>query len=141
MPDAERLVSAFMLDHADIAGVLDDHVYTVFPRGGPGAVPFARLRLIGGPPRPGPMRWLQTARIQVDVWATPKAHASLIAETIAAAVTRDIVGTHPDGVVTGVDVETPPAYLPDAELSDPPTPRYTFDMLVSYHPHPEEEST
>jgi hypothetical protein len=87
------------------------------------------------------MRWLQTARLQVDVWGGPKAQASLIAETIAAVAARDLVGVHPEGVVTGVDVQTPPTYLPDEDLSDPPAPRYTFDMLVSFFPLPEEGSS
>jgi hypothetical protein len=142
MPDAERLLSAFLRDHADVRDLVDDRVYSEFPRGSLDKRPFAKIHILGGPPRLGPMRWLQTARIQVDVWGGPKAQASLVAETIAAACAADLVGTHDDGVVTGVDVETPPAYLPDADLSDPPTPRYTFDVVVTYHPHPnQEEST
>lgn len=141
MPDAERLVIMFLLDHADVDALVADRVYSEFPRGGPDKRPFARIRQLGGPPTPGPMRWLQTARLQVDVWGGPKAQASLIAETIAAAAAAELVGEHADGVVTAVDVETPPTYLPDADLSDPPTPRYTFDMLVTYRPHKEEGST
>lgn len=134
MPDAERMLSTFLRTHADVVDLVGDHVYTVMPRQTPAKVPFVRLRLIGGPPRPGPMRWQRTSRIQIDVWATLKNQASLIAETIAAAASADMVGDHEDGVVSAVDVEEP-AYNPDADLSDPPTPRYTFDAMIDVHPH------
>lgn len=140
LPDPERMLSAYLREHDDVAALVDDRVYTVMPRDTPAKVPFVRLRWIGGPTRPGPMRWLRTARIQVDVWGKLKNQASLIAETVAAAISGGMVGTQPDGVVSGVDVDEP-AYNPDADLSDPPTPRYTFDALVTVHPHPMPESS
>jgi hypothetical protein len=134
LPDAERMLSSFLRDNDDVIAQVDDRVYTVMPRDGVDKKPFVRLRLLGGPPRRGPMRWSRTARIQIDVWATLKNQASLIAETIAAAIATGMVGTQPDGVVSAADVEEP-AYNPDPDLSDPPTPRYTFDVMIDVHPH------
>jgi hypothetical protein len=134
LPDAEKMLSAFLRGRDEVTGLVDDRVFTVMPRNTPAKVPFVRLRAIGGPPRRGPMRWSRTARIQIDAWGTLKNQASLIAETVAAVIAGAMVGEQADGVVSAADVEEP-FYNPDADLSDPPTPRYTFDAMIDVHPH------
>jgi hypothetical protein len=136
-PDPEKLLSAFLRSDPDVAALVADRVYTVFPHDGPGKPPFVRISLIGGPQPPMQVpRWLTSARIQIDTWAKPKAQASLIARTLAAACTARLVGAHTEGVVTAIDIDSEPSYLPDSDLTDPPTPRYLFQLVMTTHPHP-----
>lgn len=133
-PDTEQLVSAFLRDDPDVAALLGDHVYTVLPVHETLKVPFARITLIGGPRTPIMRpRWLVSNRLQIDVWAQPKKAARTMAETMAAALAARLVGAHTLGAVTAVDLDQP-SYLPDSDLSDPATPRYFFQAVVTVHP-------
>lgn len=133
-PDAEQLVSGFLRADADVVALLGDHVYTVLPVHEKLKLPFARITLVGGPATPilRP-RWLVACRLQFDVWAQPKKAARTAAETIAAVLAGRLVGAHDLGAVTAVDVDQP-SYLPDSDLSDPATPRYMLQAVVTVHP-------
>jgi len=141
MPDIEALVSDFLRDQAEVAALVDDRVYTVLPTKVPGGLAalqnFVRLTLVptGANPIDAP-RWLMESRVQVDVWAKQKKTAKTIAETCAAAACQRIIGQHDEGVVTRVRAEGM-GYQPDPDLTDVPTPRYLFDLVLTYHPTPE----
>ncbi len=134
MVDCEALVSAWLRDNDDVTALIDDHVYTQSPRNSAAKMPYARVTRIGGggPVIQHPL-WLDTARLQVDVFGGAKVFCLQIAETIRAACAQDLPGVHTLGVVTNVDLRDSPAYQPD-DTFDPPTPRYRFDMSITTHP-------
>jgi hypothetical protein len=138
LPDAERLVSAYLRSRAEVSGLVDDRVWTELP--GVRAdqtewrFPCVRLVRVGGSPLlERPLHW-DRARLQLDAWGGPKALARQIAETCRAVLAEAHLATHDGAVVAGVGFG-PFAYLPDEDFT-PFRPRYTFDATVTLRPGP-----
>lgn len=61
--------------------------------------------------------------------------ARLIARTVRAEALTAPSYDHPRGVITDVATARHPQPLPDT-TTNPPRPRYSFDLAVTAHPHP-----
>jgi hypothetical protein len=128
-PDVERLLVDFLLAQPEVVAIVDDRVCTEFPA--TKVFPLVRLSQFGSLPVAQP-RWLQTHTVQVDCYGGPKRTAFLLAETVAAVMDDRLIGTHSEGVVSGVSF-TGFADLPDATF-EPAKPRRLFVCAVSLHP-------
>lgn len=126
LPDIEALAIDWLADAAIFTG----GVHGAFPTSP--TYPLATVVRIGGPP-PEP-RWLDSATLQLDVWAATKAAAR---DTAATALARllDMAGTIDtgtvSGVVTGVNVYQGLRWFPD-EITE--QPRYSCTVAVTAHP-------
>lgn len=128
LPDAEQLVSGFLRRHPDVAALLGDRVYTVFPAQG-GGDPLVLLQRVGGEPPFSMPLVVDAPRIQAAAYGGTKKQAHTIAATVRAALC-DLAGTvQPEGVAAGVTFGAL-QYLPD-ETYRPPRPRYLFDTVVT----------
>jgi hypothetical protein len=93
--------------------------------------PMIRVHRFGGTAPFAP--WLDGGIFQVDVWGRED---TTELRSIAAKVRvslQEMVGVHDQGVVTGVEEITGPAYLPDPGTG---RPRVTWSVRVTAHPNP-----
>ena len=129
IPDAARLVSAFLRDQPEVAELVDDRVYTVLPAN----VKFPAVRIVQWTERPVIERplWLVTPGHQVDCWAPAKYVASTVARTLRAVLAERLVAAHGD-TVSGVGFGSM-ADTPDTSY-EPALARYRFDLFVTVHP-------
>lgn len=129
LPDIEALVIDWALE-SDAVNTVDDRIYGALPNNP--IFPAIRVTRVGGAP-PQRLHWLDEALLQVDVFGGPKATARLLAATFAAELSVNLAGVHDLGVVTAA-VAGGLQWQPDESFT-PAKPRYTFDALVTYHPH------
>lgn len=73
---------------------------------------------------------LERVRIQFATWAADRAAALDLARATCKAF-GESPGGHPEGVVTGVELEVSPYWSPDPETD---TPRYLFVGAAYVHP-------
>lgn len=127
LPDAERLVSAFLRADARIAAAIGERVYTVFPSKA-GTEPLLIVQRIGGlPPFSQPLV-LDAADLQCDSYGGSKAEAHDLA-ALARAVLTELEGAATAlGNVSAVRFGMF-RYQPD-ETYAPPRPRFVFDVTV-----------
>lgn len=128
LPDAERMVSAYLRDQADLTALVADRVYTAVPANP--VFPLVRLTRTGGAP-PTELYWIDNPMIQFDIWGGTKAQARQVAETVRALVYR-LRGVQGDTVVSmvkGGGLQ----YLPD-DTYEPARPRYLFTVTIATHP-------
>lgn len=128
LPDVEQMVIQWALGTPAV-NTVSDRIYSAVPANP--TFPLIRVTRIGGLPT-SRLLWLDQASLQVDVWGGAKATARLVAETMRAHMSADLVGPHNPGSVTAVEVGGL-TWLPDADYT-PAKPRYTFDAAVYYHP-------
>lgn len=129
LPDAEMLIVDYLRTVDDIADEIGERVYTTIPPGPARTWPLVRVMRVGG--APVVPRWLDAARIQIDVFADDKQTANDIARIVQAAL-HDLPGVHVEGVVTGVE-DGVFHWNPDPDTGQP---SYTLDVLVYLHPNP-----
>lgn len=135
VPDAERIVSAWLRDQAEITALVEQRVYTALPEGP--TFPLLRITRIGGAPISSQPLHLDAATIQFDAYGGPKKTALTIAETVRELLsTEDFRVAHeidgdPVGTVTAVQWGIL-AYVPD-DLYTPAQPRYVFDASIFVH--------
>lgn len=132
LPDAERLLSAWLRDQPELADLVDDRVYTILPHDK--AFPLVRLVRVSGAASLSRPLVLDEAHIQFDVWGTVKAQAFEVAATVRALLSERLIGAHDLGVVQNV-THGPLQYLPDGDF-EPAKPRYLFDVVVRTRAHP-----
>lgn len=131
LPDAERILTGFLVGAPEVAALVADRVFATLPAAP--VFPALRLTRWGGIPNPGAPLWLDNADVQVDAWADTKAEARTLAETVRAVLADRLVGDYGDlGVVARVAFGLL-AYRPDPEFA-PARPRYVFDLTVTGHP-------
>jgi Protein of unknown function (DUF3168) len=128
--DAERLLSRWLRERADIAAIVDDRVYTVIPNRV--TFPFLRITQIAGTPVHSKPLYLDEAYIQLDAYGGPKVQARLLIDTTRQALADEFTGLHAEGSVTGVSFG-PLSYIPD-DAYEPPQPR--FIAMASIYTHP-----
>jgi hypothetical protein len=128
--DIERLLVTYLAGDPHVTAIT--HVIgTAFDweRG----FPALRLSRVGGSAVTNVPLWIDQPRVQFDAYGTTNGEASTLGRTVKA-VLQNVIGTHPEGVVTdvvyGIDID-----LPDGEF-DPPQPRFVFDTLITTHPTP-----
>jgi len=128
--DVERLTSTFLRARPEMTALVEDRVYTEIPNRA--TFPLFRLTLIGGNSVTSRPLYLDQSTLQLDAYGGPKVMARQIMDTARSALDLDLVGAHPEGVVTGVEFAGL-RYLPD-DGYDPPQPRYTATVFVYSHP-------
>ena len=132
LPNAERLLSAFWRQDADVvASALSDHVFTDLPAGW-STWPAARVTRIGGAPLFTVPHVIDEPLMQVDVWGGPKSTTYDVAAVLRGslvAATRLPFAVPGAGVLSCVERFGALRYVPDVTW-DPARPRYLFDVVV-----------
>jgi hypothetical protein len=133
LPDVTKLVSTYLRSVPDVAALLGNRVYAVFPAQLDPSLTFALVQRIGGtPPLPRPLV-VDLAVMQLDVYAGTHAAAWQATATCCAAL-AEWEGEQPDGTgnVCGVIVG-PRRWVPDTTYK-PPKARYVSDFEVTVKP-------
>jgi len=127
LPDAELVATAYLRGHEDVAPIVGARVYTELPESP--VYPLLRVQRVGGVTRVP--RRLDSARMQVEAWATTKQAARDLAATAHAALWDAGGHTVEGAVITGVE-----DVLGLTWFADPVThrPRYLFDVVLLTHP-------
>lgn len=136
LPDVEQLLSEFLRAQPEVAALVADRVWTEIPKAPTGdddRWPLVRVSRYGGTPVTSVPLWLDQALVQIDSFGGNKRLTHQIAETCRAVLDRRLIGSHDEGVVTGVRTFGF-GYHPDAIFS-PAKPRYLFTATVTFHPH------
>ena len=128
LPDAEELVVNRLLEHPNMSALVDNRVGTELAAAP--EFPSVVVERIGGIPKI--TQYFDRARMDIGAWGNTKAEAQQVAAT-AQAVLHQIIGAHPEGVVTAVIDDQGLVYRPDPETDQP---RYKFGVLVHLHPNP-----
>lgn len=127
--DIERLLVWWCRDIPEIAAIYGDRIYTEMPN--TPVFPLLRIVRVAGAPTSRLAR-LDNPLVQLDSWGGPKVTARDGIATVLAHMAAELVGTHPEGVVTAVEVGSL-SYQPDTDLT-PPHPRYSADVAIWTHP-------
>lgn len=139
MPDAVAVVLDYLRQSPRVTGCVNlgaDRLSSRFPA--VSEFPWVTVQRIGG--AMSVRQRLDRARLQVDTWGDPdptaagEQIASLLARTVRAQLLSAAGWVHPDGVLCAVDEESGPQWLPDSSRT-PATPRFTFTVAASIHPH------
>lgn len=130
LPNIEHLVSTFLQTHPNITPLIAGRSYTVIPN----SPTWPLVRVSQYDDLPAGQRPLHHVAyfIQVEAFGGSKAQAWTIAATCRSALAADLVGSHADGVVTGVDTRGL-SDQPDDSYS-PAKPRWLFAATVYAHP-------
>lgn len=138
LPDAELLAVNALRADGDLDVLVDGRVYTAIPANA--TFPLIRVIRIGGVPVI--RQHLDVARLQVDAWAgrlddpataaTAKGTARRVAAAAQAAL-HAAIGSHAEGVVTGVEDDLGLSWQPDPEEN---RARYLFGLAMYLHPNP-----
>lgn len=131
LPDAERMLSAYLRSSSELALLVEDRVYTAVPANP--VFPLVRLTRTGGPP-PTELYWIDGPMIQVDAWGGTKAQTRQAAETcrgLIYALRGTVQGDTVISAVKGGGLQ----YLPD-DSYEPAKPRYLFVVSLVTHPQP-----
>ena len=128
LPDAERLVSAFLRAEPRMQAIVADRIYTAFPaQAGPG--PMLLVQRIGGEPPLSHPLVVDAAELQLDAYGGPKATAHALAATARACLSALEGQVRPEGVVGAVRFGAL-RWLPD-DTYDQPRARYLLDVTVT----------
>jgi hypothetical protein len=133
LPDAARLLMAYLRTVPEVVALAGQGVYTAFPKQLDKGTAFVLVQRIGGaPPVPRPLV-VDEAAIQLDAYGGPQQRAHELVVTCRAALS-ELRGEQPNdtGNVCGVVVGAL-RYVPD-ETWTPPRPRYVSDLLVTCKP-------
>jgi hypothetical protein len=128
LPDAERLVSAYLRERPRMQALVGDRIYTAFPaKAGPDALLLIQ-RIGGAPPLSQPLV-IDAAELQLDAYGGAKATAHELAATARAELTALEGQVRPEGVVSAVRFGAL-RWLPD-DTYDQPRPRYLLDVTLT----------
>jgi Protein of unknown function (DUF3168) len=133
LPDVTKIVSTYLRSRAEVAALVGNRVYSVFPAQLDPALTFALVQRVGGfPPLSRPLV-IDLAGMQLDAYGGTQAAAHELVATCRAAL-AELEGEQPDGTgnVCGV-VFGALRWLPD-ETFKPPKPRYVSDFEVTVKP-------
>lgn len=129
LPSPEVLTVAHLKASVDVAALVGTRVGTELYAGTGSAV---WLSLVTGSEQV--RNHLITAVLDVRSYGGTKVQADELARTVHA-VMHDMQGSHAQGVVSGVDTLTLPAWNPDDGF-EPPRPRYVGTYAVHLHTNP-----
>ena len=128
VPDAERIVSAFLREQPRMQALVGDRIYTAFPaKAGSGALLL--IQRVGGLPPLSVPFVVDSAELQLDAYGGPKAAAHELARTAQAELVALQGQVRPEGVVSAIALGVM-SWQPD-EAYDPPRPRYLVDVTVT----------
>lgn len=139
LPDVERLVSVWLREDADVVALVDDRVFTAWPKADPARSEQALVlvtRIGGEPPFSRPLVF-DLCTLQLDCYSATKpdrkhgAHA--LAETVRRSLSKLVDQVRPEGVVHDVTFGAK-RYIAD-ESFDPPRSRYVCDVDVTTSPN------
>jgi hypothetical protein len=128
VPDAERLVSAYLRGEPRMQALVGDRIYTAFPAKA-GSGPLLLIQRVGGQPPLSYPFILDAAELQLDAYGGPKATAHELARTAQACLSTLQGQVRPEGVASAVALGVM-SWQPD-EMYDPPRPRYLIDVTVT----------
>lgn len=132
LPDAEKILSAYLRSRVELDPLVGDRIYTELPRLEKDRVfPLVRITRIGGGSVSSPS-YLDRALFSFDVWGGTKKQARDIAAIIAAVLEEAANFASDDGYLAG----TSPGslrYIPD-ESFETRRPRYVLDAIVYLRP-------
>lgn len=128
VPDAERLVSAYLRSEPRMQALVGDRIYTAFPAKA-GAEPMLLIQRVGGAPPFSYPFVADAAELQLDAYGGPKATAHELARTAQACLSALQGQVRPEGVASAVVLGVL-SWQPD-ETYDPPRPRYLLDVTVT----------
>lgn len=134
LPDVSRLVSAYLRTVPEVVALVEQRVYTAFPKQVSKAACFVLVQRIGGAQvQLTRALVVDTATIQLDAYGGPQSAAHDVVATCRAAL-AELEGEQPNGAgnVCGV-VVGPLRWVPD-ETYKPPRPRYVSDLDVTVKP-------
>jgi hypothetical protein len=130
--DVEQLVVNWLRTQTAITDVVADRVYTDLPNDR--TYPLILVNRTGG----GYLykQWLDAAEILIGCFGGSHKTAASLASSVLSSLDGAFVGTHPEGVTTGIR-GTSIAYDPEPDSADPSghaRPRYTVTATVLAHP-------
>ena len=132
LPDAERLVSAWLRTRPAVTALVAQRVYTTWPHARPVDTkqPLLLVQRVGGiPPFSRPLV-LDEAELQLDAYGGGKHAAHLLTVIVCRELVHGLTdAVTPDGVVHGVTIG-PKRWLPDESFS-PARPRYVTDVTLT----------
>ena len=128
VPDAERLVSAYLRSEPRMQALAGERIYTAFPAKA-GAEPMLLIQRVGGQPPFSYPFVVDAAELQLDAYGGPKVRAHELARTAQACLSALTGQVRPEGVVSAVELGVV-SWQPD-ETYDPPRPRYLIDVTVT----------
>lgn len=133
LPDAARLVSAYLRTVDEVLALVDERVYTAFPKQLDKSTPFVIVQRVGGPPVVAFPLVVDEAELQLDAYGGTQAAAHELAATCRAALS-ELRGEQPDATGNVCQVAIGALrYVPD-ETWTPPRPRYISDANVTVKP-------
>lgn len=130
--DIEALIVTFLRAQSTVTAIVEDRVYTDLPHAR--TYPLVLVTRTGG----GYIyrHHLDAAEITIDCYGGTHKLALQLASVCMSTMAGQLVGGHPEGVVTLV--QTPVvAYNPEPDSTDPQghaRPRYTVSAVVTAHP-------
>ncbi|HEY7621685.1 MAG TPA: hypothetical protein VH834_18035 [Solirubrobacteraceae bacterium] len=128
IPDAERLVSAYLRERPRMQALVGERIYTAFPaQAGEGALLLIQ-RVGGEPPLSHPLV-VDAAELQLDAYGGPKVLAYELAATARAELAVLEGQVRPEGNVSAVRFGAL-RWLPD-DTYDQPRPRYLLDVTLT----------
>jgi Protein of unknown function (DUF3168) len=136
--DVERLVSVALRESPEIVALVEQRVYTVWPktRADDAKQPLVMITRTGGAPAVARPLALDVAELQIDAYGQAgggRKHATWkLASTLHDALVDLVDAVRPEGVVHGVVIDAI-RYVPD-ESFDPPRSRYVTDVTVTVSP-------
>lgn len=132
LPDVEQLVIDYLRASTEVGTEVGDRVWPEKPADPP-AEPYVLVQRLGG--SVAVPRRLDAGRVQIDVYGGSRFACHRAARAIRAAMWEAHKATHAVGVVTGVEEESGPSWLPDpVDTAGRRKPRYTQSLIVFAHP-------
>lgn len=133
--DVEALLANFLRAQEEVTALVADRVWTDLPNSR--SFPLVLLQRIGGSMAINrPAAYLDRSVVQLDSYGGTHKQAFTVMATCCAVLSDRLVGPHPEGVVTGVQVDGI-GYLPDPESDDEAghaRPRFNTTVTVLTHP-------
>ena len=133
IPDAERMVSAFLRESPEVIALVGDRVYCAFPANA-GNAPLVIVQRFGGAPAFSQPLILDAADLQLDAYGGSKVVAHELVATVRGVLSTLEGLARPEGVCSAVRFGTL-AWRPD-ETFTPSRPRYVADVTVHVRARP-----
>jgi len=133
LPDVTKLTSLYLRSVPEVAALVGNRVYSVFPSQLAPGLAFCIVQRIGGPPAISRPLVVDLAVMQLDCYGGPQDAAHELAATALAALS-EWEGEQPDatGNVCGTRIGVK-RWQPDPTYK-PPRPRYVCDFEVTVKP-------
>lgn len=130
LPDVEALVCTYLRAQPEVSALVAARVGTEVPEGP--TFPLVRVRRIAGAPVLNVPLYLDAPVLQIEGYASNKATARALTETVRAVMAERMIGNRTGGGVVSKVTFGSMSWLPDEDFT-PPQPRYIADVTVYVH--------